>query len=670
MQYLGLLFTLTTLLVNLWGLSLIMGLFWRNRWMALAVGPWIGATLMFAFESINGLGRLEWLGLLSTLVSVAMIGLSNSTWTFSRWTTRTADRVHAWREEFRFLATWRCLTVFVFIFGYALAWRVSFPDIDGSSEKISDLSYIASYMPGSTIPVVDAWLHPYPSVHYYSFQHYAAALMGRMLGLSAGMTYNYAFCALTALIGVAFGGAVSLLARRRWVKIMLVLAFVFGGSGVSGLVHFFYKDPQLWNTNRFIGTKAYDREPLGVMLQAYDDKYKELDLAGEPFAYSIFLGDYHAPMSGYYLLGIGVMGALLWMRTQRAGYAALVGATLTWSVLANTWSLPLQAIWVVGWCWWSRRRWYEPVLAVALGAAAVWLAAAVYLQAFTLAAGEYKTAWRFVAWDSHAPPVLFVLFMLPTLVLAVLGFYSRNRAMMALGVVSLLYLVMAEFTYIDDVYSGPFDRFNTTLKWWPWITAAVLLVQAPLLIEQAKRRWVRWCAVVACVYPCFFGVEACLYLWNVAKPNPGRMAGEGFLVKDEPTRYVLAKLKLEPWGVVIERHNKDSYSNSACLPLFAGKAMWLGWLGHEMLWRGYPPSIAQREERLLRFFDGTFTPDDTLWRAEQISYILWYQEKDTNELWDKIDLAIRNDYTWCQLFTTAEGRKVGYWKNLRPTPAR
>jgi hypothetical protein len=39
MQHLGLLFTLALVAVNLWGLMLMAGLYWRNRWFALAAGP-------------------------------------------------------------------------------------------------------------------------------------------------------------------------------------------------------------------------------------------------------------------------------------------------------------------------------------------------------------------------------------------------------------------------------------------------------------------------------------------------------------------------------------------------------------------------------------------------------------------------------------------------------
>src|ERR1017187_9213308 len=81
MQHLGLLFTLTILAVNLWGLMLIAGLYWRNRWFAMALGPILAVTTIYAIECHHGLGRsLAGLGLFSTVLSVAIITTSIFTW--------------------------------------------------------------------------------------------------------------------------------------------------------------------------------------------------------------------------------------------------------------------------------------------------------------------------------------------------------------------------------------------------------------------------------------------------------------------------------------------------------------------------------------------------------------------------------------------------------------
>ena len=119
-----------------------------------------------------------------------------------------------------------------------------------------------------------------------------------------------------------------------------------------------------WTSMRYIGSAPMDKPPLGTWLKAYQSKFEHLELPGEPFSYSIYLGDYHAPLSGYYLMGLCAMAMLLYGRTGQRRYAVIAGCTLTWTLLANTWVLPLQALGVapglrsitgIGGAGWSRR---------------------------------------------------------------------------------------------------------------------------------------------------------------------------------------------------------------------------------------------------------------------------------------------------------------------------
>src|ERR1700679_3455320 len=128
MQYLGLLFTLALLAVNLWGLMLVAGLYWRNRWFALAVGPILGVTGIYAIECHWGLGpSLAGLGLFSTLMSAALIGLSASGWRPAFLGGRGAALLGEWRAEFAPGRLAGCIGVFTAIFLYAMLWRFTSP---------------------------------------------------------------------------------------------------------------------------------------------------------------------------------------------------------------------------------------------------------------------------------------------------------------------------------------------------------------------------------------------------------------------------------------------------------------------------------------------------------------------------------------------------------------
>jgi hypothetical protein len=672
MQHLGLLFTLALLAVNLWGLMLIAGIYWRNCWFALAAGPILAVTAIYAIECHWGLGpSLPGLGLASTLVSIGIISMSASSWVPSRLGGRAVLLLTEWRAEFAPRRVAGCLGIAALIFSYALLWRFMSPSVDGSSEKIADFSFICSYFTGKTIPVPDAWFYPYPSTQYYSFQHYGAALMGRVLSIPTGETYNIAFCVLIALSGAAFSGAAFMLARKFWVRALVLGGFVLGGMGTTLLVYLTDTHVHPWTSMRFIGSAPMDKAPVGTWLKAYQSRYEHLELPGEPFSYSIYLGDYHAPLSGYYLLGLGAMAMILWSQYRLRRYAVFVGCTLTWCILANTWALPLQSLGIAAWLLFNLRDWRLVVPAVAGGAAAVWLVAWVYLSAFTASAAGYGAVFRIVPWHEHTPPLLLLIFMLPTVALIALGFLTGSRTGRRLALLWLTFLLFTEYFYVDDVYSGIYDRFNTTLKWWPWVAAGTLMTLGPYVLERATRRWVRVTGFLFCLYPCFYAFDLWKPLLSTPREYVGHMEGTDYLTKDEFPRLMLGRLKVEKPGVVVERPEEaGGFTNSAVIPLFAGQRMWLGWYGHELLWREFREDVRRRHDRLVELFDGDM-PDAGKWLLSQgIDYVLWYRPGDDPELWDKVNRSVAPQYIWCDILTyqdgTEGGRKVGLWKRIPP----
>ena len=665
MQHLGLLFTLALLATNLWGLMLVAGLYWRNRWFALSVGPLLGVTAIYAIECHHGLGpSLPGLGLVSSVLSASLIAASFAGWEPTWMEARATALLRDWRAEFAPRRLIGCIGVCGAIFLYAMLWRFTYPNIDGSSEKIADLSFICSYYTGETIPVPDVWFHPYPSTQYYSFQHYAAALMGRLLVIPPGTAYNIGFCLLIALGGSAFSGAVFMVARKTWVRALIITGFVVGGMGTTLFVHLTDRAVSPWTSMRFIGSAPMDKAPVGTWLKAYQEKFAHMELPGEPFSYSIQLGDYHAPLSGYYLLGVCAMAMVLWSRLRQRRYGFIAGGTLTWTLLANPWVLPLQGIGVLAWLAANFRDWRRLVPSVAAGAAVVWLAAWVYLSVFTASAAGYNTSLRIVPWQQHTPPLEFVLFMLPTIGLILLGLVSGSPQGRRLGVLWLLFLMFSEYFYVKDIYSGVYERFNTTLKWWPWVAAGTLMTLGPFVLEQARRRWVRIAGIFFCLYPCFYAYDLWKPWRDGSKASAGKIEGTYYLTKDEFPRLMLGRLKVERAGVVVERPDKEGgFVDSSVLPLFAGQRMWLGWYGHELLWRAYREDVRRRHEQLFKLFDGNM-PDAGKWLVAQgIDYVLWYRPGDTPELWEKLNKSIGSGYVWCDILTYPEdGRRVGFWK--------
>jgi hypothetical protein len=420
-----------------------------------------------------------------------------------------------------------------------MAWRFTYPNIDGSSEKIADFSYICSYYTGLTLPVPDAWFYPYLSTQYYSFQHYGAALMGRVLLLPPGSAYNIGYCLLIALGGTAFAGAVFMVARKAWTRPMVVACFVIGGhrDHPPRPLHRQERhavDHHALHRQRADGQAAGRHLAQGLPAEVPGPRAtgnrSRWSCRGRSTPTSSSSGT-TTPRSR----AITCSGSARWRccsgRARARPATRHRRGTLTWTLLANTWVLPLQGLAVVHVAGVNWRDWRRLVPAVAVGAAAVWLAAWVYLSAFTSAAAGYDTAVRMVPWAEHTPPLLFMLFFLPTIAFILLGFASGTPQGRRLALFWLAFLLFSEFFYVDDEYTGHYDRFNTTLKWWPWVMAGTLMTLAPVVLEQARRRWVRIAAIVFCLYPCCYVYDLWEPMWNGPEGLDGQDRGD--LLPDE-----------------------------------------------------------------------------------------------------------------------------------------
>jgi hypothetical protein len=611
----------------------------------------------------------------------------------------------------------------VLLFGYAMMWRYVFPNIDASSEKIADLAFVCNYYPGETLPVRDVWFYPYLSTNYYSFQYYAAALLGRILGIEPGAAYNIAFCVLIGMAFTAGVGAVCQATKKFWIRLLVSMGWIFGGSGLTILIHFLSSDVIPCNNFRFIGTAvlALDKAPLGTWLAAYAKQWVPpgntvpMDLPGEQISYSTFLGDYHPPLAGFYLLALGLLTLNLWANGASRWVLFLAGASLPWCAVADTWNLPLEALglgaWALynskgilnAWCWFHNKvflylRRYFPFLPLysdsletywiqvrpgfmedwrnlrylLLGAVVAMLAVYPYFRVFAYSAETYHSALKWVASGFHTPPLLWFMFLFPTIGITLLALISRNKLLSALGILWLGYLLFTECFYINDIYSGSYVRFNTTLKWWPWVGAGVLLTVGPKLLELRPRS-IRWyVALVLILYPLGYMYDlgrAWSYLpWSYVGQLNGGAYYESTSEKANGQKPLLDYLKLQPRGITAE-HPENDFTNDGALPLFANQPAYIGWLGHEQLWRGYLPELTYRRESLESFYAGNM-PDAGNWMRHQgIEYILWFKtDVDLDSNWEKANASLGPDiYYWHEFYREGDHR-VGLWE-LKKAPS-
>ena len=653
--------TLVLLLwLNLFGLSVLTGAITkiRNAWLNLTLGPWLFCSAGFFLEFIHGFGNLQWIWPFTTLASGALLLLStgrlkeNATW--RKWRLRL--RFNPWRHPGAYLC-------FMLLFSYAFAWRYAYPDIDASSEKLSDLSYICSYLPGATLPAHDVWLYPYLSTQYYSFQFYAAALLGRILGLDPGTTYNLAFCTLIALAGTSAAAICretvkSIPHAKKWNGWLVWASWILGGSGVTGIVYLLTTERYPWTPMRFIGSAPLNKAPLGTFLAHYTHQSTPMELPSEPFSYSIYLGDYHPPLAGYYLAFVAILALTLYHREKLGGYLAVVGACFSWSIVSDTWNLPVELLALGGWGLYNFRELVTgKILYLIAGAIAAYVSIYPYFRYFAASSGDYNTSLKFVKWEAHTPPILLLLFLLPAFGLAFLALFSREKTTIWLGWLGLVLLFFGEYFYIDDVYSGQFDRFNSSLKWWPWTSALILITLGVRLLAN-RRRWIPILALFFIGYPMLYGFDLARFWWQGSKDHFAQLAGQGYLLNDD-NRGLYTYLKSLPRGVTLEDPEGESYTNQSAMTLFAGQPCYLGWEGHEQLWRAYSPDISYRYDQVKLFYSGGMPAAGDWLKGQDIQYVLWFKSQDQDAAWTKINATLNGAYRWHDTFS--HDTHIGMW---------
>jgi hypothetical protein len=124
--------------------------------------------------------------------------------------------------------------VFLGSFFFTFGVRCLQPDIEYTSDGVSDLNMVNNFLQGQTLPPTDAWLPPYKFEWYYCLQHYSASVVERLLGVKIGVATNISHALLDALVCVAAAGAAFRLSGER-LAVTLVMPFliVCAASGAS-----------------------------------------------------------------------------------------------------------------------------------------------------------------------------------------------------------------------------------------------------------------------------------------------------------------------------------------------------------------------------------------------------------------------------------------------------
>jgi len=268
----------------------------------------------------------------------------------------------------------------------------------------------------------------------------------------------------------------------------------------------------------------------------------------------------------------------------------------------------------------------------------------------------------------HTPPLLGFILLYPLLAVLAAALWTRQTRTFGfwLAVFCLALLAFSETVFVDDVYGGQYNRFNTTLKWWPWIWALGLTVVASHNLARGGRVR-RVLTIAALAVPAWFAVDLAVQFVRVPKPHMGLLTGDGWIRVNRIERAMLEFLKRQPQGIVLQRLEAGSFTASPGLVMLAGQTAFLGWPEHEKLWRGYRADVVQREDEVKRFYRGEME-NAAEWLTENaIDHVLWLKGEAALPAgtFDRIQARIGSRYYWHEFHRAGELR-VGMWSRRSP----
>jgi hypothetical protein len=392
----------------------------------------------------------------------------------------------------------------------------------------------------------------------------------------------------------------------------------------------------------------------------------------EPLSYILTNGDYHPPLSGFLLLGLAsaLMAALASGAgpSHRGTYHALLAATVPISFISNAWIFPLQSLLVVGWFVYrilegEGRSWVAG-LAGAATAAALEIP---FLAGFTGQAIGNHVAIHWTRPEDHTPLLGWLMVFWPVVGIVILSLFNGERRSLTLffAVIWSLELAATEFFYNSDDFTGVWSRFNSTLKWWPWVYAGIVVTLGACNLG-ARSRICRYGTMLLLLPTLAFGVDLAGDFVGLRKDAAGQWAGSAWIERDPVMRELIAELGRRPDGVALESGLVLTNSESPAVLLFSGKQCLLGWPHHEITWRGRLPEIAERLVQVTSLYQGTLQDPLGWLLLNDVRYVVWLPRDNAagGGRFQRMSREIGPRYSWHPLHDQMETSDVGYWERI------
>jgi len=508
--------------------------------------------------------------------------------------------------------------VFLLSFAFTFAIRCLRPDIDYTSDGISDLNMINNFSQGQTLPPPDTWMPPLRFEWYYDLQHYAASIVERLLAVKIGVAYNVSHALLSALICVVGAAAAHRISEGKiWITLAVPFLIESAATGSSAYLYLtsHSSDPDLWmaadpSANMVSPPDAnpiwkllLNDLPAGVAQMSPDDILHHQTLRLQVPGFWTWRSEYHANASGHLLtiLAILVIAELVYTRRTiwpwvMAGITPLLAAT------ATAWALPITAMlcWItlpVAVLYGRRPASIRVALLTFFGALAL-----LWPAFYNVTASPQVPPIFWTNPQDRVPLVEFLIQWWPIILLWLCGcicFRNLSFALRWVLFVIPIMLIAIEVLTIDT-------RYNTIEKMWGYTWAAGLIALFPMVAARAGVAF-RIVTIVllvsAFVSLTYFVRDTMSSSWDNCA---FQLDGSKYIRVDDQKRNILQRLNQTKHLVYLSGKCEFCYNEAPALAVFTNNKSYIAWSWFESL-TDYMSEADYREKLDNDFYSGAMT---------------------------------------------------------------
>jgi len=544
------------------------------------------------------------------------------------------------------------LPVFIFLVSFAFTFfiRCLEPDILPSSDGLADLNLLANFTKGETLPPTDGWLPPFKLQYYYTFNHYAASVLTRLLKVDIGTGYNLSHAFLSAVTCFAAAAAAwRITGGRIWITLLLPFLIESAATGSSAYLWLTEKEPSPWTTADLSGglndPNRNPHNPIWALLATAP--YRE-SLRLQPPGYWTYRDEYHPNAGGHFLTIFAVWILMELAADERRNWPWITAMLIPFiAILTSTWALPITAMLCGGGlvlAFWRKYRPENPAfvfIVVAVGLVCMWPS----LQSIFGTPNAPPIILNRKEWRTPFFEFIFQWWPVLTLWLGLLFVWPK----LPLGlrwahVVVPLMLILIENFNIEE------GRYNTIEKMWGYTFGAGLVAFFPAVAMRPAiaYRFLTGVLVVSAAIS-FCGWMHTTFRW-VDWKNFCHLEGNGVLRRDPPAARMLQVLSQLHNATLLTGKVEWDYNPSPALAVFSGNQAYVAWTYSEERY-GHKEESDYRAQQVGDFYAGKITDPLAFLTSHSIAaVVIWPEDKIPDDLLAtlKSQLASYYNYVDCR----------------------